>query len=34
VADAGHTQALRNQPRAYEGRVTAFFDRAVLPASQ
>jgi pimeloyl-ACP methyl ester carboxylesterase len=33
VPDAGHTQALRIHARAYERRVSAFFDRALRPAS-
>jgi alpha/beta superfamily hydrolase len=34
VPDAGHTRALRVHPRAYERRVTAFFDRALRPGSR
>lgn len=33
VPDAGHTQALRAHPHAYERRVTTFFDRALHPTA-
>jgi dienelactone hydrolase len=33
VPDAGHTRALRTRPRAYEARVTGFFDRALRRSS-
>jgi alpha/beta superfamily hydrolase len=34
VPDAGHTRALRVHPRAYDRRVSAFFDHALRPASR